>query len=311
MDLRQLTYFEKIAATGSFTAAAERLHVSQPALGMQIRKLENEFSTQLFFRHSRGVTLTDAGRVLLGHATDILERFDDARQALRDQSGPPTGGVSLGVTPTVGRVIVPQLLERSRSHLPGVAITLFEGLSEEVMAGVAAGRFDLGFSYNPNAARGVQCTPLLSENLYLIGAQGARKPRTKTVPFAEIPNYPLILPSRPHGIRLLLEKRAAAAGLKLDVTLEIDSIYLERELIERGLGYTVLPFGGVSQEVNRGSLFAKEITDPILARTLYLVASRQRPVSRAVEATARLIEATMEENVRSARWHWRPTDGAA
>ena len=304
MELRQLRYFVAIAEAGSFTAAAQRLHVSQPALGMQIRKLEDELGLALFRRHSRGVTLTDGGRVLLDRGRRILLSVDETRQALTDVSGPVRGNVALGVTPSVGRVLVPDLLDRCRNELPRVRISVLEGLSEEVMKAAAEDRLDLAFSYNPDAVPGLDCTPLLSEDLYLIGAGGAGG--GGTVRFAEIPRFPLILPSRPHGIRVLLEDTAAAAGLALEVSLEIDSITMEREMIERALGYTVLPIGVVHEEVRKGRLFARKIVEPEIERTLYLAAPKRRPPSRAIEAVFQLIEAQIDEHIGDGKWHWRP-----
>jgi LysR family nitrogen assimilation transcriptional regulator len=306
MELRQLRYFVAVAEARSFTAAAHLLHVSQPALGMQIRKLEDELGLVLFFRHSRGVALTEGGRVLLDRARRILLDVEETHQALTDLSGPARGNVALGVTPSVGRVLVPDLLDRCRDELPGIRISVLEGMSEEVMKAAAEDRLDLAFSYNPDAVPGLDCTPLLTEDLYLIGARDGGAPGGGTVPFAEVPRYPLILPSRPHGVRVLLENTAAAVGLALDVSLEIDSITMEREMIERALGFTVLPIGVVHEEVGKGRLFARKIIDPAIERTLYLAAPKRRPRSRAIEAVFQLILARVEAHIAHGRWHWRP-----
>lgn len=308
MDLRQLRYFAKVVETGSFTAAADGLKVSQPALGMQIRKLEDELGIELLHRHSRGVAPTEAGRLLTDHAGAILRRVERARQELIDFSGAPRGTVGLGVTPTVGRVLVPGLLDRVAVELPEVTLTLSEGLSEEVMQSVAEEKLELAFSYNPDAVGGLVCTPLLSENLYFVGARRAEVPARSTVPFAEVCRFPLILPSRPHGIRALLEDTASQIGLTLDVTLEIDSISMEREMIETARGYTVLPYGVVSREIAQGILFASEIVRPTLSRILYLVAPKRHLRTRAAEAVRTLIEATVAEATAAGRWHWKPVN---
>ncbi len=306
MELRQLRYFAKVVETGSFTAAAEVLHVSQPALGMQIRKLEAELGATLLHRHSRGITPTEAGRLMAGHAAAIIARTERARQEVIDLSAAPRGTVGLGVTPTVGRVLVPELLDRIAVELPGVTLILSEGLSEEVTAEVAAGRLDLAFSYNRDAAAGLACRPLLSENLYFVGARRADGDAEGAIRFAELCRYALILPSRPHGIRVLLEDIAARSGLSLDVTLEIDSISMQREMIETGRGYTVLPHGVVGREIAQGILFARQIAEPALPRTLYLVSPGKQPQSRAAEAVQELIEATIAAATEAGRWHWRP-----
>lgn len=309
MDLRQLRYFAKVVETGSFTAAADALHVSQPALGMQIRKLEAELGAELLHRHSRGVAPTDAGRLMAEHAAAILRHAAQARQEVMDLSAAPRGTVGLGVTPTVGRVLVPELLDRIAIDMPEVTLILSEGLSEDVTGEVAAGRLDLAFSYNRDAAVGLACRPLLTENLYFVGAADAEIASGDAIPFAEVCRYPLIVQSRPHGIRVLLEDTAARNGLSLNVTLEIDSISMEREMIETARGYTVLPYGVVGREIAQGILFAREIAAPTLPRILYLVAPRKHRRSRAAEAVQELIETTTTAAAATGRWHWKPIGG--
>lgn len=305
MDLRQLRYFLRVAECGSFTAAAAALHVSQPALGMQIRKLEDELGAALLVRHARGATPTEAGRMLARHAAAILERLETARRALAEMTGGPRGTVALGVTPTVGRVLVPELLERMAAVLPGIAVTVSEALSEEVMRAVADERLDLAFTYNPHGVRGLAFTPLLREGLRLVGPT-ALAPSGRSVGFAALARHPLILPSRPHGIRVLLEEAAAARGLALDVRHEIDSIPMQREMVERGLGCTVLPYGVVAREAEAGRLFARPIVRPRIERTLYLACPVRRPETPAVAAARGLIEAVVAEAAAAGRWGWRP-----
>lgn len=310
MDLRQLRYFATVAKTGSFTAAADVLHVSQPALGMQIRKLEAELGTELLYRHSRGVTPTDSGRLMADHANAILARAERARQEVIDLAGAPQGAVGLGVTPTVGRVLAPELLDRSAVELPGVTLSLSQGLSEDLVRDVAERRLDLAFSYNPDVAAGLACRKLLSEDLYFIGAKGADGDESEgDIAFADVCRFPLILPSRPHGIRVLLENTASQNGLALDVTLEIDSITMQREMIETARGYTVLPHGVVGREIAQGMLFARRITRPTLSRILHLVSPRRHLQTRAAQAIRALIETTAEEAAAAGRWHWKPIGG--
>jgi len=105
MDVRQLRYFVEVVEAKSFTRAAERVHVAQPALGFQVRKLEDELGVTLLHRHSRGVDPTEAGRALLRHAHAVLRQIELARQELMDLSGPPRGAIALGITPTASALL--------------------------------------------------------------------------------------------------------------------------------------------------------------------------------------------------------------
>ena len=273
---------------------------------MQISKLEDELGQTLLTRHSRGVTATEPGRTLAQEAKAILARVVQARDRMDALSDNPQGTVALGVTPTIGRVLVPALLDHCRSGLPQISVTVVEGLSEELMRGVASRRLNLAFSYNPQAAAGPTCVPLLLENLYFVGALGRQLDDGDSIPFADICRQPLIVPSRPHGIRVLLEDTAAAAGRGLDVKLEIDTVSMERDMIEKGAGFTVLPYGAIAHEVEAGRMFAKEIVQPTLSRLLYLVTPGSEPATGATAEIHRLIETMIARSVAEGAWRWKP-----
>ena len=115
MDIKQLRYFMGVLEAKSITKAAEQLYVAQPALGLQIRKLEEELGVELFVRHSRGVTATEAGILLSQHARVLLRQFARARQELLDFAKSPHGRVAIGLTPTGDAVLVAELAARCRT----------------------------------------------------------------------------------------------------------------------------------------------------------------------------------------------------
>ena len=203
---------------------------------------------------------------------------------------------------------MPVLLDHISVAQPGVTLLLSEGLSEDVTAGVASGQLDLAFSYNCAQAAGLEYRPLLNEDLYFVGARDAGVAADGDIAFAELCGHPLILPSRPHGIRVLLEETAARRGLSLDVTLEIDSIPMQREMIENGRGHTVLPYGVVGREIAQGLLFARKIVEPALPRTLYLVRQGKAWSGRACEAVRAAIETIVADALAAGRWHWKRID---
>lgn len=269
MDVRQLRYFVEVVTAKSFTRAAEMIHVAQPALGFQVRKLEEELGVRLLVRHSRGVHPTEAGEVLLRHAHSILRQVEHAKQEVKDLSGPPRGTVSVGITPTASALLATMLVQRCSRAYPGVSLNLVEGLSEEVMSWLIANRVDMGFTYNPDAARSVRSEPLMTEELYLVSKRGGEGDAT-TIGFSSLSKFPLIMPSRTRGTRELIERAAAEHGIELKIAFEIDSVGTTRELVESGLGHSVLPIGAVREDVRSGRLVAALIVRPRLSRTLYL-----------------------------------------
>lgn len=289
MDVRQLRYFVEVVEAKSFTKAAEQIHVAQPALGFQVRKLEDELGVELLVRHSRGVELTEPGQILLKHANSILRQIERAKQEVQDVSGPPRGTVSVGITPTASALLATRLVQACRSAYPGITLNLVEGLSEEVMNWLSANRIEMGFTYNPLVARAVDTRPLMNEDLYLVSRPGGPGD-AKTVTFAALSKHPLILPSRARGTRELIERVAEEQDLELEVTFEIDSVATTRELVESGLANTILPIGAVQDAVNSGRLAAARIGRPKLSRTLHLGFAVNYIESNASRAVQQMIE---------------------
>jgi LysR family nitrogen assimilation transcriptional regulator len=305
MTLRQLHYFLRILELKSFSKAAANLHIAQPALGLQIRKLEEELGVPLLNRHSRGVTPTEAGLILREHAQTVLRQVERAKLALVDFAGPPRGKVAVGVTPTVNMMLAASLVSRCRDEFPRVGLSLVEGMSETLMEWVENDRLDMAFSYNADAARGLVCEPLLAEDLLLIGAAKDERRLKKAVAFGDVAKLPLILPTNRHGLRQIVDEAADKRGIELNIVMEIDSVHASKELVERGLGYTVLPMGAVFHEIEEGRLMARAINTPQLARKMYLAYSAKRPSSKGALAVRQIMRDVVGAGLAAGHWAWR------
>jgi LysR family nitrogen assimilation transcriptional regulator len=302
MDLRQLRYFVGVLEAGSFTRAAETLRIAQPALGLHIRRLEEELSVQLMVRHSRGIEATEAGRFLFENALRILADVDATARALRDFSGPPRGRVALGLTPSLNATLATAVIRRCSAEIPLVAITMVEGLSSVLAEWVSAGRIDIALAYNVPEGQALASDPLLQEELFLVQPAGDGADYPADVAFAALADHPLIMPGLPHTMRRLLEDVAATAGVTLTVAFEMQSVSTVKELVEQGVGATVLPLGAVRREVNQGLLQAQRIVDPAVTRMVHLLHSSRRPLSRAEEEIMRIILDVAREVEGSSGW---------
>ena len=296
MDIRQLRYFSEIVNAKSFTKAANRVHVAQPALGLQVRKLEEELGVELLHRHSRGVESTEEGKVLLRHANAILKQVEQARQEVRDLSGEPRGKIVLGITPTASALLATPIIRECRATFPDISLTLFEGLSEEIMKRLDDNSLDMGFTYNPSAVKGIATEPLMSEDLYLVGSTGKEDPG-KTVSFSSVCERSLILPNSGFGLRDWIEERAREKNYAINVALEIDSVAIIRDLVENGLGCTILPFAAVQQSVNSTRLFASQIVRPRVPRTLHIGYSSSHMENKPARAVRRIINKIISNNI--------------
>jgi LysR family nitrogen assimilation transcriptional regulator len=290
MDLKQLGYFVHVADARSFSKAAQLLSVAQPALSRQIRALEVELRQTLFLRNGRGVTLTPPGVRLLAHARGILQQVERVRAELDESRTAPVGRVALGVPPSVSRVLSGPLVAEFRARFPRADISIAEGLTVHILDWLALGRIDVGIVYNPPASPAVELRPFVEQQLYLIGPRRPRSgDRGASVELRQLPSYPLIIPSRPHTIRMLVDSRLSALGLKPAVALEIDGVRAILDLVQRGHGYAVLPKHALIEAGPGAKLAARPIVAPALRSVMAVATSAQRPLTRMAQETIDLL----------------------
>lgn len=290
----------------SITKAAEQLYVAQPALGLQIRKLEEELGVELFVRHSRGVTATEAGLLLAQHARVLLRQFARARQELLDFAKSPHGRVAIGLTPTVNSVLVAEVAARCREQYPDVILNISGGLSERLIDWVDEDEIDLSLSYSRREHSGLDCEPLVDEVLYYIQGVGPSTPDDDSpVAFKDVIARELALPSRPHTLRVLVDDKAKEIGAEANVVFEVDSVTAMKELVLNRVAGLIMPIGAVRNEVNEGRLRARKVVEPELVRPLFLVQSNRRPPSKAVQAISTLLRETVADFSQRDDVGWR------
>ncbi len=227
MDLKQLEYFVHVAEFGSFTLSSRFLRVAQPALSRQIRSLEVELRQTLFTRNGRGVTLTEAGKRLLEHARGIAQQVERARHDLEQQRGAVSGRLVIGLPPSVSRTLTAPLVRAFRERFPSASFGIVEGLSDHLMEWLAVGRVDFCLVYSSTATAAVELQPLREEPMFLVAARSERQADRligPVVALAQVAQAELVIPARPHSIRMLLDSALADAGLKARVALEIESV---------------------------------------------------------------------------------------
>ena len=220
MDLKQLEYFVRVAELGSFTRAAIALDVAQPALSRQVRLLEVELRQALLTRNGRGASPTEAGKLLLEHGRGILHQVERAREELGRVRGALAGRVAVGLPPSVAKVLALPLIREFRRRMPEATLSITESLSVAMQESLTQGRLDIALLYNPVPSPGVEITPLLDEDLFLVQRRGDKAGGSaKAVPLRDIALMPLVIPSRPNAIRMQVE--AELANLRLRPTIAL------------------------------------------------------------------------------------------
>jgi LysR family nitrogen assimilation transcriptional regulator len=306
MDLKQLEYFRHVAELGSFTRAAAFLSVVQPALSRQVRQLEVELGQNLFERNGRGVVLTDAGTRLLEHTRGILLQVGRARQDLEDQRDGDTGLFTLGLPPSLGSSVTVPLVKAFAAQLPKARLATVEGLSAYILEWLNIGRVDCALVYNANPAPGVELQPLLTDSLYLVGPLAAAPllrasaRRRASVRLAELAEHPLIMPSRPHAMRMAVENALAAVDRKIRIAHEIESIPAILDLVRQGHGFGVLPRNAVRATQWAAQVSVRPIREPALTVSLSIATSSQRPKSTLIAKSIDVLRGVVQQEMRQA-----------
>ena len=296
MDLRQIESFVRVAELGSFTKAAAALGMAQPLLSRHVRQLEVSLRQNLLSRNGRGVSVTDAGRVMLEHGRGILHQVALAREELDSVRGALSGRVSIGLPPSLSRLLTVPLTKACRDHLQGAQITLTEGFSLLMLESLRAGRLDMAVLYNPAPAPDLELSVLHEDALVLISS-ATQRARSQRVSLAEVARLPLILPSRPNAFRLLIETEMARLNAQPHIALEIDGLNAILELAREGLGHAVLPAYTLTERGAALGLHTRAIERPKLRAQLMLVRSAKRPRTPTHEAAERLLRAVLKAHL--------------
>lgn len=296
MDLKQLDYFVHVAELGSFTRASSFLSVAQPALSRQIRALEVELHQSLFERNGRGVTLTEAGKRLLAHSRGILQQVDRARQDMEDERGTASGHLAIGLPPSVSRTLTAPLVAAFRERFPKATLTVVEGLSTYALEWLQMGRVDCAVVYNVAPSAAIDLVPVLDEALYLVSA---REPGQDLIgaplPLADLARFELVMPSRPHSIRMVLETALVAEGHKPRVGIEIESVPAILDLVQHHALHGVLTLNGVRSHGHGDAFHVRPIGPPPLTTTQWIATSAQRPRGPLLEQSIELVRELLVE----------------
>ena len=288
-DFKRLGYFVQVAELGSLTRTAQRLRIAQPSLSRQMRILEEELGVTLFIRGHRGMHLTEAGEVLRDRIAGPLRQIGHALYEVRSLPAETLGMVSLGMPPTFVSVLAPDLAARVAADSPGISLHLVEGFSGHLLEWVKRGEVDAAILYGPTPS-GVNATRLFQDELVLVGGADTLPPGS-TIPFRELEDIPLVLPSRAHGLRIAVEDAAAKCRVRLKIAFEADSFQLMREMIEARQMCSILPPCAGGRLVESGALRHIRIADPTPRRQVFFAMQSGAQSPRAVIEVERLMRA--------------------
>ena len=283
MDIRQLEIIRTVADSGSFTAAAKLLHVSQSAISRQVLLLEDELGEPLFLRLGRKVKLTTAGTALLALSRRVIADVRETTAAIVDQQQVLAGSLHLGGGMTVCLHVFPALLKEFRRRHPGVELKLTAGTTPQILERLRSGMLDTALLTLPLEATDLVQVPVMREELLLVMARGHKLARKRKIATADLFGHPWVLFERGSSTRRVIDAMMESNGIHPRVTMETENVEILKALAAIGMGLTILPYQALAREARDGSLRVRRIAGVTMVRETGWVYVRGRRVPRVVQ----------------------------
>jgi LysR family transcriptional regulator, cyn operon transcriptional activator len=287
MLLRHVRYLMGVAEQGSFTRAAQALHVSQPALSQQIRQLEERMGVELLDRSGRVVRPTDAGEAFLAHARRALGELEAGERAVRDVADLSTGTLRIGVTPSFSAYLVAPLIRRFHERYPGILLSVVEIAQEEMEPALGVDALDLGIAFSEVAAPDIEWLPLHEERLALLVGPAHPAGGTMSMDCAALADQEMVMLGKSFATRQLVDAYLQRHNIRPRVAVEASSIAAIFEIVRSSRLATILP-DAVAHEQN--GFRAVALVPPIDARRVALLQRRGGYRSAAARAFTALAE---------------------
>ena len=286
LDIKRLRILREVAAQGSFSAAADALFLSQSAVSQQIATLEKEVGMQLLDRARGGPKLTDAGRVLVGHAEAAIARLDEAERELAAIAGLEGGELRLASFPSASATVLTEAVSVFHRRHPKVRLSIAEAEPEQSLPRLKGGELDLALSFDypsvPSAPdRDLELTLLLTESMHLALPKKHPLAERRVVPLAELSEERWLCGSRPSSCGEVVFRACRDAGFEPQVGFESDDYHVTQGFIAAGLGFTLLP--DLALPTLRSDLVVRATDPPAPQRRVWAATRAEGARSQATE----------------------------
>jgi len=289
MSVKQLRAFLAVAHTLNFAQASEQLNLSQPALSLAIRALEETLGGPLLLRTTRRVTLTPEGATLFPIARQLLADWDNAEETLRQRFTLQRGKVSIAAMPSFAANQLPPLLKVFRDRYAGINVAVHDVINEQVFEMIREGRVEMGIAFEPEPSDTLHFTPLCTDRFVAIVPKDSPLASKDHVTWRELLTMDFIALQRPSAVRLLLEQELLRGGKKLEVAFESHQLVTVGRMVASGLGVSAVPALCVKQMGELGAQCVPLIA-PQIEKRVGLIRMAQHQLSAAAQALAETIE---------------------
>jgi DNA-binding transcriptional LysR family regulator len=270
----RVVVFRAVAEQLSFRKAAEELYLSQPAVSLQIKALEEELGVQLFDRAGAQIALTSIGMILLQYAKQVSSLSLQVERDIVSLTGDNAGQLALGASTTIAQYVLPRLLGEFCKENPRVHPTLISGNTEHVVEAVEKQKIDLGFIEGPARSREVKSEPFLEDELVLIASTAHEWVESTSVSVSDLCSAPLLMRERGSGTRRVIEIALERQGIKRDaihIVMELDSTEAIKSAVEAGLGVGFVSRCAIAKDLRLNSNFKIVQIDGLRIKREFLV----------------------------------------
>ncbi|CAN1600293.1 LysR substrate-binding domain-containing protein [Pseudomonas sp. B21-028] len=283
MTLKQIRAFLAVAQSLSFVVACERLHLSQSALSLTIKALEEGLGGRLFSRNTRNVALTPEGESLLPLARRLIADWDNAEDEMRQRFTLQRGRVTLAAMPSFAGNLLPPILKTFRARYPNVNVTVNDVINEQVLEMVRDRHVELGVAFEPLQGSSLAFTPLYLDRFVAVVPLDSPLAQRSEIQWPTLLEQPFITLQRPSTVRVMLEEHLQARGMKLPVEFESHQLATVGRMVASGLGVSAVPALCVGQMHELG---ARCITlgDPVVERAIGVLTKPGHELSAAAQA---------------------------
>lgn len=288
LNLGYLATFRLVIQRGSFSAAADVLGISQPAVSLQIRQLEQFLQTRLVERTGRGIKATAAGQALLVHGERIEQAVDETLRSVRAFNHDVSGTITLGTGATACIHLLPPLLQQLRSDYPLLRVGVTTGNTLDIVRAIEENRLDMGLVTLPVSGRALEVMPVMDEEFVFIASQAQQAMFTDLRPDA-LHTLPLIAFESGSGTRALIDGWFEASGLTIAPAMQLGSIEAIKRMVRSGLGYSIVPKMAVEQKADREGLCVSSLS-PVLQRQLAVVMRQDKILSKGISGIIRILQ---------------------
>lgn len=283
MDLRQLEIVRRVAETGSFTAAARALNVSQSAVSRQVLQLEEELGEPAFLRLGRKVRLTTAGQSLLDLSRRVLADIQDTTRGIRDEQQSPAGTLHLGGGMTVCLHVLPALLKEFRRRQPRIEVKLTTGSTAQLLERLRSGALDVGLLTLPVEGADLVQVPVIREELLLVMPPSHKLARTRRLAPADLHKQRWVLFERGSSTRRVIDEMFRVHGIHPRIVMETENVEILKALTMIGMGLTIVPYQALAREARSGTLRVRRVEGVTMVRETGWVYVRGTRIPRVVQ----------------------------